>query len=460
MAFGTTITVPTVTGSHNDFSAVIVCNGARNDLPSGAYNGANEILNGGGNLRAYTDSSKTTQLPVEIVSFVTGASPQIEVWIKLPAGNPMVTAATIYIEADTVETAQPAVTNAYGRNAVWTDFGAVWHLDSLIDSTGNGNDLTAGGDPTGGSAGQVGDAYLFDSDDRLTTVNDATLRPTSAVALSLWAKVTTPSASLNGGVVLGSLFGGASEQCYELDFHAGEARATLVATGDDRDRVDVAISDSSFHRWGLRYDNTDLLLTKDGVTGATIAKSGDIDYGAADSFGLTISARSGGTFGIDGILDEIRIQTANVGNIDDDRETTEYNNQFATTAWFTNDGWADSGGGLTISPSTIDSSNAFDITNIIVPPVIGLTQIDSTNLFDISSINHPELIELSPVDSANDIPSPTITMPQLITLDAIDSLNMFSIAGITGGLIIRAGSLVSSSIRSGSFSPSRTASIQ
>jgi hypothetical protein len=112
------------------------------DLPSGAYNGANAFANGGGDFVAYTDSTKATQLPVEVVSFVTGASPSIEVWVKRTAA----TGNTIYVEADAVQTAQPAVTATYGRNAVWSDYEYVYHFSDtvasavLTDSTGNGND--------------------------------------------------------------------------------------------------------------------------------------------------------------------------------------------------------------------------------------------------------------------------------------------------------------------------------
>jgi hypothetical protein len=444
VAYNTTLTVPTVTGSHNDFSAVIVCNGTRNDLPSGAYNGANEILNGGGNLRAYTDSSKTTQLPVEIVSFVTGASPQIEVWIKLPAGNPMVTSATIYIEADTVATAQPAFTNEFGRNAVWGDERHRYHTTggidgSLPDSTGSGLALTnSGGLVSTADGWEIGaDEYVEGSESGPT--------PT-AFTLYAYMRVdalTDYGPGIGNAPYRGNWPNGQSHASVNGIVYAGTSAVSRIVTS-----AGVATT-GTFELWALAFDATNgSEFSINGISKGTASYTGveaisGIFAGGRDGSSLTLQQ-----------LGSSKIKRSLTCL------ATEYDNQSATTAWFTNDGWADSGGGLTISPPVIDSTNLFDISEVIVPPVIGLSPIDSTNLFDVSSVNHPELIELSPVDSANDIPSPTITMPQLINLDPIDSLNAFSIAGIAGGLIIRAGSLVSSSIRSGSFAPSRTASIQ
>ena len=82
MAYGFTYTLPTVTGSHS--SMPILLKGG--DFPAAAIDGtANAIDNGGGNLIAYTSSDKKTKLPIEVVTFVSGLSPQAEVWVKLPS---------------------------------------------------------------------------------------------------------------------------------------------------------------------------------------------------------------------------------------------------------------------------------------------------------------------------------------------------------------------------------------
>ena len=50
--------------------------------------GSNSALNGGGDVRFSSDAAGTTQLPCEVVSFVTNAtagSRKCQVWVKIPS---------------------------------------------------------------------------------------------------------------------------------------------------------------------------------------------------------------------------------------------------------------------------------------------------------------------------------------------------------------------------------------
>jgi hypothetical protein len=134
MAFGFTATAGTITGTHSGYVGLF----STVNFPAGSLSGANAILNGGGNLRAYTDSTKATALPLEIVTLVAGVSAEAQVWVRL---NSLSTAGTVYLEADDTETAQPAVTAPLGRNAVWSDSANESHLElasgSTLDSCGS-----------------------------------------------------------------------------------------------------------------------------------------------------------------------------------------------------------------------------------------------------------------------------------------------------------------------------------
>lgn len=78
-------------------------------------------------VRCYSDSAKTTELAREIVS----AS---EMHVKIPT---LTSTFVLYIDYDGVRS-DYAVTDTYGRNAVWTGFQIVLHAESaLTDSTGN-----------------------------------------------------------------------------------------------------------------------------------------------------------------------------------------------------------------------------------------------------------------------------------------------------------------------------------
>ena len=122
------------------------------------------ILNGGGDLRCYTDNTKTTQLPIELVSFVTGSTPKIVVWGLSPL---LGVGDTVYFEKDLTEISQPAFADTYGRNAVWVDYEIVSH-NLTFDSTGNYPDaFTQNGDPTlvTGPYGNTDGAMSFDGND-------------------------------------------------------------------------------------------------------------------------------------------------------------------------------------------------------------------------------------------------------------------------------------------------------
>lgn len=77
-------------------------------------------------VRVYADAAKTTEWAREIVSAT-------EMWTKIPS---LTSTTSIYVDWDGVR-ADYAVTDTYGRNAVWSGALATWHLGDLTDSTGN-----------------------------------------------------------------------------------------------------------------------------------------------------------------------------------------------------------------------------------------------------------------------------------------------------------------------------------
>lgn len=130
--------------------------------------GANSALNGGGDLRFSSDSAGVTQLACEVVSFVTNASApsrECEVYVKVPSVSSSVDT-TFYIWYDATGETQPAVSDTYGRNAVWSDRTGVYNFSSLNDSTGS-NDLTLSGSAaiSGGelTTGSGDSAYASDA---------------------------------------------------------------------------------------------------------------------------------------------------------------------------------------------------------------------------------------------------------------------------------------------------------
>lgn len=93
-------------------------------------------------VRVYADSGKTTEWAREIVNTT-------EMWVKVPS---LTSTTAIYVDWDGVRS-DHAVTDTYGRNAVWSNYNAVFHLRA-----GSGTSAT---NSTGGSAATLTSSALW-----------------------------------------------------------------------------------------------------------------------------------------------------------------------------------------------------------------------------------------------------------------------------------------------------------
>lgn len=128
------ITIPdaNISGNNTNFPLLIT----EANLPAEMVDGGvNSALNGGGDVRVSGDAAGTIQLSLEVVSFVTGGTPNVELWCNLPTLNTGA-AKDIYVWYKKAGEVQPAVTDPFGRNAVWAECHKVFHWEDLTDSTG------------------------------------------------------------------------------------------------------------------------------------------------------------------------------------------------------------------------------------------------------------------------------------------------------------------------------------
>ena len=351
MAFGYTRTLPTITGSHSDFPVLLTAD----SFPAAAIDGGvSSIDNGGGNLRAYTDDTKTTQLSLEIVTFVTGGSPSIQVWIKIPIAA---TGDTIFIEADDVAISQPAFSASFGRDSVWANYEAVIHASEtgtngvFVDSTGNSHDttLTSGASlPTTTSNHPFGGAWPdFDTSQSLTLATSAQVINDSDFSMSHWINADVSSGN-NGA--FGNRYSGSNEwvgqQVSTKFFMTGASSEDVIDAG-------TYAAGQTFFILGA-FDSSSLITYKDGVqagidnsvvnpTGITTPISRD--YRIATYFDDQSSRR------LNGRACEFRLIRSKLSA---DRVSTEYDNGSDSGAWGTSGTWADSGGGISI---TVDSGS-------------------------------------------------------------------------------------------------------
>ncbi len=184
---GFVYTPPDVTGTLNNFP-ILLTSGAF--PPESIDGGDDSILNGGGNLQAFTDQSKTTRLPINIVRFNVGTVPDVVIYVKHPE---LQTGATIYFEASTTQTEQPARDTEFGSDNVWSEYTFVTH-DFFINET-DGSSITnvgvVGGvnePPTKGVSGFFGSntdySYL-----------DVTIPSLSSYTSSCWVRPTSGNTS-------------------------------------------------------------------------------------------------------------------------------------------------------------------------------------------------------------------------------------------------------------------------
>lgn len=123
-----TIDKTKVAGSHTDYPCFI-------DLSLMPAEFWDAVKDGGGDIRCYSDTSKTTEFAREVVS--CDKTNEIgELYVKLDAidnSNDF----EFYVLVDG-ESRDYLSSDTYGRNAVWSDFYAVMHMQgALTDSTGS-----------------------------------------------------------------------------------------------------------------------------------------------------------------------------------------------------------------------------------------------------------------------------------------------------------------------------------
>jgi len=298
------------------------------------------ILNGGGNLRAYTDDTKATQLPLEVVTFVTGGSPEVQVWVKATA----VTGGTIYLEADSVATSQPAVTDTYGRNAVWVDGYRVYNEDKE-DSTGNTTEalLSANQNTVSDLGSQVGSlAFSFDPSD--------------------WVGFSSTSKKLVYRDGSGSLFNLEYDRFYErfeFSYRGGFGSSVAVAS------TIIYTSDSDF-------DNPHLVqVSWNYLAGVTLrVHNGASSESTQSTTGTTNSYTKKASSFVGSSTDTTSFKSLIVRNIAVSQNylDAEYDNQSDPVNWGTSSAWA-SGGGGGISITEQLKNTAYSVNN----PAISFT---------------------------------------------------------------------------------------
>jgi hypothetical protein len=365
MAFGYTRTLPTITGSHSDFPVLLTAG----SFPATAVDGgANSIDNGGGNLRAYTNDTKTTQLSLEVVTFVTGGTPDIQVWVKIPVAA---TSNTIYLEADSVAISQPAVGAAFGRNSVWAAYTFVHHLtdtSSTVDSAGSSVwDIdTVGSGATNSLESPFGASSIdFDgtSTAQLDILNAESIVSAASdpLTIQMWVRPASLPAD-EMGIFVRRNTASSNNSFRVISDNAnsgggGSANTYLTQTDLLASRVDdLGANAMSVDNWQmLSFVNEQGVEQSGYLQGSQIysltTTAPSIDAGTGTAFYISgVSGYVGSRW--DGQIAEVRAKESRSSS---SFISTEYDNQSDPVNWGTSSAWSDSGGGaISVTGTTVN----------------------------------------------------------------------------------------------------------
>lgn len=326
----------------------------------------------GGDIRFSVDSAGATQLPCEVVAFehdsaTSAGDASIELYVRLPSVSSTVgTVVYLWWKPATTET-QPAVTDTYGRNAVWVDYAAVYHLSSTgsqIDATGNGVSLTEAGSGHIADSGVLGASIDLPGSTNAYYVGGIGSPSISSLGVqgatfSAWVRPDTIAADQN---IVGVGNSGATNPLFRLALANGKG---LAQYRDNDGHISNAFSfsnltvDAWVHLHAVIQSGGSTQCYRDGApSGSAGSISGGVDHGITVDH-TEIGGLNRGTVSqtFNGNIDEARIiaqaQTA-------DHIAADHANQ-NSPATFMSTGSVDEiapGAGVTLTPGTGDTDAA------------------------------------------------------------------------------------------------------
>ena len=292
-------------------------------------------------VRVYADSSKTTEWAREIVSAT-------EMHVKIPS---LTSTTDIYIDWDGVS-ADYAVTDTYGRNAVWSDYVAVYHLegnsnDSTVNALNGSDTSVTYGTSFGVLGGQGAD---FDGSASIINLGNSSLMnfDTPSYTIQSWAQ---PQANAGLLGIVSRRSASAPNAGYGLGYDWTQAdgfsfvqRTTASVNWETNSGFSSSIN-NWYHVVGVYNAGGNSFCYVD-------ATSGSLNTSTRGSISSTqntyISALQSTSFKWNGYIDELRLRTSALSA---NWITTEYNNQSDEAGfWGT---WSDVGGGATAKPSLL-----------------------------------------------------------------------------------------------------------
>jgi len=416
-------------GSHTNLPVLITLDHLDSEIVDA---GSNSALNGGGDLRFSSDSAGTTQLSLDVVSFVTNATPgsrSCELWVKVPSVSTSVDT-IIYVWYKKAAETQPAVGASFGRYSVWTDYDYVSHDGSKTESS-NGYTVIADGSGNYISTSPWGAA----TDSPHRRLSDASaVNNTTNFTLQAWHN------GRENGTLICRRDGGTRQ--YQFLLTGG--RYEFLTTGFTNVAATVVAPSGWAQVSAVVHSPTNIDWYVNGVAKTAGVNRVSITAQAAVPFRVGYRGNGGlGTLGYayTGTMGETRVR---IGVLTGDWLATEYNSQNSPSTFATAGTPGDVGGGGDITALITGVSSTGSIGSLLVASdaVFSVTGVQSTGAAGGLSVvtGGNQSITLSGLTSVGSAGTLTAVINSAVSLTGALS------PGSVGGLTVLTGSSVSTSL--------------
>jgi hypothetical protein len=339
-----TLTIQTgqVPSSQSGFPALLPFLGGDANLATVA-NGGHVQSASGFDIRPYSDSALTSPLTFELVSYnaTTGA---FEMWVNMTA----VDGGVVYLAyGDSGITTDGSSTSTWNSN-----YKSVWHLKdgttlSVADSTSNANNLT-NNSSVAAASGQIDGAMQSNGTSSYMSGGNGSLTTAGASTIEMWLK------NLSGAGLLGFMGLEASSAEIATAYFDSTRNGFLVANANGSSKPNTSITTSNWNH---------LAIVNSGSARPALYINGsqnDVNDGASLSAwvgtGINLGRGVNFSFSASAAIDEVRLSNVSRSA---NWITTEYNNQFAPTSFWSTGSETAFGGSFNVSISgSIPSSGA------------------------------------------------------------------------------------------------------
>lgn len=312
----------------------------------------------------FATSTTGGEIPFEVVKWAT-TTPDAEIWMKVPSVSHTATT-SVYMFCGNGSATAYAASDTYGRNAVWSDYELVAHVQEqgngtsgeYVDSSGSSNSGTGSPAPDRDTVSKIGKySQLFDNPTGTNILFPAGLaNGWTNFQFSAWFKFPSGE-TLN------------DNQCFFSRFISSKPRNWIRALMNVNGTLGFqpAKSNTYYNTTTVKTYDDDLwhYVTFQSIGGSTTANifvdNDTVVSGTTYStlalgtptYGFEVGRNAGGTWEVDGYMQGLRVMN---GYKSADWITAEYNNQNSPTTFILEQEITEIGGGETPISSPVRQS--------------------------------------------------------------------------------------------------------